>query len=232
MKGIRVVAAPGDWALRGDAKYVEHLCTTPVGEEKRLPQVIGFTEAKDFRLEQALRDRGLHKDWVALQVTKDKAHMGCAFAVSRQLHIYDWGQTLGAAPYIGGRRIKMLARYQTHVRLGYHGLSYFLDGIHDPPKRFGALQPRYDNHTKGVIAGHPHAVVLGDFNQWFRKLANTLELKAAVGSGIIGILHRTGVSGLHAHDSQIDHWGIRNKVADHPALYTTLLPTRVWRERS
>lgn len=215
---LRLCSAPGDWALRGDPKYVEHLCTTPTGKAKLLPKVVAFTEAKDFNLGKALKDKGLH-DWRSLQVTKDEARMGCAIAVHKDVVIKDWGQDLGASPFIRGRRVKLLPRYQTWLQCVYDGLWYFLDDVHDPPKRFSPLQSGYDQVTHATIAGHPNAVVMGDFNQNHQVVAKKLGLRVAGGSGIVGVLHRPGVK---AYDVALMRWGIANHLTDHPATSVSL----------
>jgi len=219
---IRVCSAPGDWALRGDPRYVEHLCTTPTGRGKRTPLVVMFTEAKDFNLSKALKEKGLD-EWRALQNTKDLATMGCAIAVHKDVIIKDWGQHLGAKPFINGRRIKLLPRYQTWAQVVYDGAWYFLDDVHDPPKRFKVLQGGYNRVTKATIAGHPNAVVAGDFNENIRVVARSLNLKVAGGEGIVGVMHRPTV---HASDVHMMRWGIANHVTDHPATSVSLLS--VW----
>lgn len=213
---LRVCAAPGDWALRGDGRYVHHLTTTEVGG--RIPQVITFTEAKDFDL-----DSVLPAGWRGLQRTGTDARKGSAIAVHKDVTVHAWGQVLGASPFIGRRRIRMLTRYLTWALVEYDGAYYFIVADHHPPGRFRSLQGPYETHLHALIVGHPHALIGGDFNGRLGHVAHRLGLVShGDRTGIVGILTRPGH--LHVTGVVVDRWGIRNRVADHPATHLSVTP--------
>jgi hypothetical protein len=220
MNGMRVCAAPGSWAMRGDPRYLKHLCTTPTGEQHRTPVLVLVTEAKDYDMDKALRSVDLH-DWNGLQRTSSQARMGCAMAVHKSVDILDWGQELGAAPFIAGRRVRMLSRYITWLRARYDSEHYFAEAIHDPPKRFKPLQTPYDHAIRATSAGHPHAFVAGDFNGDIRVKAKQLGMKVGGGRGITGILVRRQ---MRANDVVVQRWGINEHIVDHPSTSLTVLP--------
>jgi hypothetical protein len=215
---LRFCAAPGDWALRGDGRYVHHLATTPTGRDNRVPQVITFTEAKDFDL-----DTVLPPGWRGLQRTGTEARKGSAIAVHESVTLHDWDQVLGAAPFIGHRRVHLLARYLTWAGIEYDGAGYFPVADHHPPRRFLPLQGPYETHLHALIAGHPHALIGGDFNGRLGHVAHRLGLVShGDRTGIVGVLTRPGK--LHVTDVVVDKWGIRNRVADHPATHLSVTP--------
>lgn len=221
--GLPICSAPGSFAIHRDAAYTKHLLTTAPTAYTEVPKVVLATEAKDYDAKRVVAgfDRDLREEWTAYQVTRTEATQGIAAFVHKSVHVLDWGITLGARPYIAGRRIKMLVRYPMWLHVRYHGQSYFLVGCHSPKVVFKPLQKPYLEHVHTLIAGHPNAVVAGDWNNDYQKVKHQLGLYWAYGDGIIGIMGRKHTQQGHR---VVSKWGIQHKMADHPAIYTTVRP--------
>lgn len=202
---LRITTANTDWAKRGDAEYIAHLCSKS--------DVVLVQEAKDTDL-AAVAPKG----WTALQDKTDLAHMGTGILVrNAAAQVGRHGLTLGVNPFLKtGKRVKMLARHIYFAHLAEHGTGdpHFVVSAHFPPHRFSLLQPLYRSRLAALVKGHPHTTIGTDANQPIEHVAKALGFEA-YGRGIIGLLAGPGVRVSHM---EISSWGIGHDLTDHPSV--------------
>ena len=205
---IRVVSANMDFAARHDRDYLALLCENA--------DVLLLQEAKTFRLADLLPE-----GWVALQDTTDPGRMGsciayraAAFKAATPLRL-----SVGARPFVLGRRIGMLTRWIAEAHLiDTEGRPWHAVSAHLPPKRFAALQPGMARRLRRAVRGRPWAVVGTDANQPIDDLADLLGMKA-YGVGIVGILAGPRLTAVR---ESRDRRGLAEGWTDHPAIRVTL----------
>lgn len=221
-KPIRICYAPGSFAMHGDWRYIKHLLDPPASSGVQPPHIVFVTEAKDYRMKDAIREAGMAGEYVGLQDLTDASTRGCAAAVHASVTIKDWGTTLGVSPYIGKRRVRMLTRYPLWAQVVYGGHWYFPVGVHNAPKRFWQLQAPFLDHVDTLITGHDHAVTGGDWNESLDSVAAHLRnMRVAGGRGIVGALARPG---LAINDVKVSYWGVEQHIVDHPSTSLSALP--------